>query len=155
MAKEPHLSWDDNDFGEIHVLDPGSSKPIANGSCAWEFSSPDNYLLNVQFVNFTSQGSSDPDCSRFYALIKKTFYSDHLIEEVSDPFCGQFHPNGIRINGTVQIELHYGVLQSNFSMAVLIEASTESKICGYYWHTCCSISTAIATLSSEMDFKTL
>ena len=102
--------------------------PMSNGSCSWEFSSPNLFLLNLQIVNFTTPFAGK-DCKGFYAVIKRTFKENNKVE-VSQRYCGQVRLPGIRINGTVEIELHYNIQHSNntnMAMAVLLEASTEGS----------------------------
>ena len=113
---------------EIHVLSLQNIKSVSNKFCSWEFSSPDNFLLNIHFINFTSPKRGS-DCSGCFAYIKKKFSENNRVD-VSEPYCGQSQLPGIRVNGTVEIELHCNVNHtnsSNLAMAILLEATTESK----------------------------
>ena len=108
-----------------------SSSPFSNGTSSWEFSSPDNYLLNLYFINITSpHKSSGSDCGGNYFLIKSSD-SGRSTMDVSQQFCWQRALPRLRVNGTVTVELHYNqntVKSAGLSMAVLVEASSPGKI---------------------------
>ncbi|XP_065066383.1 uncharacterized protein LOC135692233 isoform X4 [Rhopilema esculentum] len=119
------------EFGKIYSIEMPSSSPFSNGTCSWEFSSPENYLLNLYFINITSpQKSSGSDCSGNYFLIKSSD-SGRSTLDVSQQFCWQRALPRLRVNGTVTVELHYNqntVKGAGLSMAVSVEASSPG--CG-------------------------
>ena len=125
VAKNPSERRTKPSFGELHVISLQETASVLGKSCSWEFSSPSNYLLNLHFVNYTSS-TSGYNCSGCFAVIKKSITEDNAVER-SVWYCGRSPLPGIRINGTVEIELHCNAKDSNdssVSMAVLIEATT-------------------------------
>ena len=126
-AKEPKYGRDGK-FGEVHVLT--FSKTSGNTSCLWRFSSAKKNLLNLLFINITAQStSSGSGCNGNYALIK-THDAESLSSTTFEPYCGERSLPGIRINGTVEIELHdRGHMPGGrgISLAVFVESSSKCK----------------------------
>eukprot|EP00112_Aurelia_sp_Birch-Aquarium-sp1_P010422 Seg2224.1 transcript_id=Seg2224.1/GoldUCD/mRNA.D3Y31 product=Fucolectin-1 protein_id=Seg2224.1/GoldUCD/D3Y31 len=127
-AKEPNYG-SEGKFGEVHIL--SFSTTSGSTSCLWRFSSAKKNLLNLLFINITAQTkASRSGCNGNYALIK-THDAERLSSTTFDPYCGERSLPGIRINGTIEIELHDRGSRSvdrGISLAVFVESS--SKHCG-------------------------
>ena len=121
IAEPRHSSSKSND--KIYVLSIDQS--LNATKCVWNFSTSNNFLLNLIFLNYTSPASAGSDCSIGYYLIK-TYEPSINASSITGPYCGR-RQNGIRVNGVISIEL---VAQreeyvAGLSLSVLIEASSK------------------------------
>lgn len=127
-AKEP--SYEPiGKFGELHILNISSTS--SQTLCIWRFSSPRNYYLNLLFINFTTTENTvvGSDCKGSYASIK-IHDSETGTAKTLDRYCGQRRMSGIRINGTVEIEMHRvtGIANDgDVSMAAFVESSSKGR----------------------------
>ena len=102
-------------------------------TCKWIFSPPINFVLNIFFINATVSGFQAGhicgNANTNFITIRKVD-NDNSTVDTLQPYCGERELNGIRIMGTVEIELHYNEIALNgngLSLAVMYEASLKGK----------------------------
>eukprot|EP00794_Sanderia_malayensis_P009250 gene9250-10227_t len=128
--------------------------------CLWLFSAPPNFLLNILFINSTfpskqssrRSSSSDPgsssgpgsisssnyaadECGGNYVIVRQK-QSPAATNETANvlqwpPYCsGRQQLSDVRVNGTVEIELHFDRNDGINGTSLTIYAEASSKGCG-------------------------